>query len=367
MRFPESRRRFLLQSAGVGLGFSLGLESKANNELNFLPDGRDTANLITAETQQAIDRALAYLAGSQNRDGSFGDRQYTGNIAVTSLCGLAFMAGGHFPGRGLYGSVVTKTLQYVLSKEKNNPPGFLHHESGIQQGPMYSHGFGLLFLAELYGMVPDLTLQERLKGTIQRAVEVVRSSQNNEGGWRYQPFKSQADISVTICQIMGLRSARNSGFFVEKSVVDKCIKYVKNCQSQADGGFSYFMGQGGSAFARSAAGIVALYCAGIYDGPEIRRGLNYLMQFKPGANFRRHEIPDMHYYYGQYYAAQAMWTAGGKFWTEWFPAIRDELLSRQRFRGEGGWADNSVCHHYGTAMSTIILQIPNNYLPILQK
>jgi hypothetical protein len=363
----SSRRRFLLRSSGVGLGCALGLESYAQNDFNTLPDGRDTVNLITRETQQAIDRALAYLANTQNRDGSFGDRQYAGNIAVTALCGLAFMAGGHFPGRGTFGGSVTRALQYVLGKEKNNPPGFLYHESGMQQGPMYSHGFGLLFLTELYGMVPDLVIQERLKGTIQRAVEVVRASQNNEGGWRYQPVKSQADISVTICQIMALRSARNAGFFVEKSVVDKCIKYVRNCQSQTDGGFTYFANQGGSAFARSAAGVVALYCAGIYEGQEIRRGLNYLRNFKPGINHGRHEVPDMHYFYGQYYAAQAMWTAGGKYWTEWFPAIRDELLNRQRFRTEGGWADNSTCHHYGTAMATIILQIPNNYLPILQK
>jgi hypothetical protein len=62
-----------------------------------------------------------------------------------------------------------------------------------------------------------------------------------------------------------------------------------------------------------------------------------------------------------------MWTAGPKYWYEWFPAIRDELLRLNRGRGDGAWADPSVCNHYATAMATIILQIPNNYLPILQK
>ena len=128
-------------------------------------------------------------------------------------------------------------------------------------------------------------------------------------------------------------------------------------------------GQPGSAFPRSAAGVVALYCAGIYTGPEVERGLKYLMKFKPGGNggARGGFFPDQHYYYGQYYAAQAMWTAGAKYWDEWFPAIRDELLRLNRGRGDGSWSDSTVCNHYATAMACIILQIPNNYLPILQK
>jgi hypothetical protein len=142
---------------------------------------------------------------------------------------------------------------------------------------------------------------------------------------------------------------------------------VRSCQT-ADGGFSYFSGQGNAAFPRSAAGVVALYCAGVYSGSEVERGLRYLMRFKPGAFAGRNGfLPDQHYYYGQYYAAQAMWTAGPKYWNEWFPAIRDELLRLNRSSGDGAWSDRTVCSHYATAMACIILQIPNNYLPILQK
>ena len=48
-------------------------------------------------------------------------------------------------------------------------------------------------------------------------------------------------------------------------------------------------------------------------------------------------------------------------------AIRDELLRLLRGRPNGVWHDPNVCSHYATAMACIILQIPNNYLPILQK
>jgi len=150
-------------------------------------------------------------------------------------------------------------------------------------------------------------------------------------------------------------------------VVDAGVEFIRGCQAP-DGGFTYFRGQwpgGGSAFARSAAAIVGLYSAGIYAGREIDKGLRYLLQFVPRQQFAAQAIPAQNYFYGQYYAALAMWTAGGEFWAQWFPAIRDELLARARVGG-GVWTDTHGSP-YATAMSLIILQLPNNYLPILQK
>jgi hypothetical protein len=321
--------------------------------------------MITPDAQQAIDHGLAYLARTQQRDGSWGER-HDGNVAITSLAGLAFLAGGHQPGRGPYGKVVTKAIQYVLSKETNQPPGFLYHPGGTTHGPMYSHGFATMFLAEAHGTIADRELRRRVRETLGRAVKVILDSQNGEGGWRYQPYKENAaDISVTICQIMALRAARNAGVDVPKSAADRCTAFVKACQT-TDGGFRYFRTYGPSGFARSAAGVVALYSAGVYQDPAIERGLTYLTQFRPPgqAIFRRDY--EIHFYYGHYYAAQAMWTAGGNYWSDWFPAIRDELVARARQRGDS-WNDATQGADYATAMACIILQIPNNYLPIMQK
>jgi len=331
-----------------------------------------TRDLITPETEAAIQRGLEYLARSQHPNGSWGERHYQGNIAVTSLAALAFMAGGHQPSRGAYGKVVESAIEYVLAKESRETPGFLFAPGGNNFGAMYSHGFGTLLLGEAYGMVSKRDLQKRLRETLERAVALIIKAQNKaQGGWRYDIHGTSADVSVTICQIMALRSARNAGIKVPKDVVDRCIKYVKACQNR-DGGFNYMLGtRDNSAFPRSAAGVVALYCAGIYEGKEIESGLNYLMQFKPQASrfsgFGGRGLSDMHYFYGQYYAVQAMWTAGGRYWQEWYPAIRDELLMRARQRNDGAWSDPTVCTDYGTAMALIILQVPNNYLPIMQK
>jgi prenyltransferase beta subunit len=327
--------------------------------------------MITPAADKAIDQGLAYLANNQNANGSFGTVFHKGNVAITSLAALALMSGGHQPGRGKYGKNVTAALDFMLKQQVNNPKGYIFNQEGIHNGlhgPMYGHGFATLFLGEVYGMAHKKELRAKLKGAVKDAVQLVVKSQNREGGWRYQPNSQDADISVTICQIMALRSARNAGIAVPKSTVDRCTKYVKDCQNE-DGGFRYTMQRGqASGFARTAAGVVALYSAGVYKGPAVEKGLDYLMKFKPGTqvdqlnNMGFREM-QMHYFYGHYYAVQAMWTAGGKYWKEWYPAIRNELLGRQR---DGVW-DDRICPHYGTAMACIILQIPNNYLPILQK
>jgi hypothetical protein len=313
-----------------------------------------TLEMMTPDTDNAIKSGLGWLARTQNSDGSFGSGTYRGNIAVTSLAGLAFMASGSSPGRGPYGSQIDKALVYVM--ENTSPAGFIAVVAASTHGPMYSHGFGTLFLAEAYGMTHRPVIREKL----QKAVRLIVDTQNIEGGWRYQPVRRDADLSVTICQINALRAARNAGLFVPKETVDACIRYVKRSQNP-DGGFRYMLQGGASAFPRSAAGVVALQSAGEYDNKEVKEGVAYLRQYmreiKLGNRYS-------HYFYGHYYAAQAMWLRGGDDWNEWYPAIRNELLHRQEV--SGCWGD-SICNEYGTAMALIILQIPNNYLPIFQR
>ena len=149
---------------------------------------------------------------------------------------------------------------------------------------MYGHGFATMFLAECYGMSPRPELREKLA----KAVKIIVNSQNKEGGWRYQPVRADADISVTVCEVMALRAARNAGLFVPNETIDRSIDYVKRSQN-ADGGFMYMIQGGESAFPRSAAAVAALYSAGIYKGPEIAKGLDYLVQFIPAEGVIRRD------------------------------------------------------------------------------
>lgn len=313
--------------------------------------------LVTPPAQLAIDRGLAWLAARQQENGAFGSGgTYRQNVAITGLAGMAFLSAGHSPGRGRYGPIVSRALDYILARCQ--PSGFIVDEDTRAHGPMYGHGFATLFLAEVYGMSPRTDIRDKLT----RAVRLIVSTQNSEGGWRYQPVPREADISVTVCQVMALRAARNCGIHVPRETIDRSVEYARRCQNP-DGGFRYQLApRGDSVFPRSAAGIVALYSAGIYEGQDLERGLDYLLRHLPQGEFFRHEP---NYFYGHYYAVQAMWHAGGEKWYRWYPAVRDQLVRRQQ--PAGAWPDTNICPEYGTAMACLVLQMPNNYLPIFQR
>ncbi len=307
---------------------------------------------ITRDSRVTVERGLEYLASKQSADGSWGGDRYGKHVGITALACLAFMADGSFPGRGPYGQQVERGLDFVLASAQET--GFIAADTS--HGPMYGHGFATLFLGEIYGMSPDPRVREALV----KAVRLIVSTQNDEGGWRYHPIPNQADISVTICQIMALRSAREAGIHVPHETILRAIEYVEECQDASTGGFRYMLNGGGPAFPRSAAGVASLYYAGVYEGNAIEQGLQYLKRERQRTGNR--DIG--HYYYGHYYAAQAMFLAGGEHWQGWFPGIRDELIARQR--NDGGWP-SSHGDSYATAMALLIIQVPNRYLPIFQR
>ncbi len=317
---------------------------------------------ITPAQQRSVEKALAWLAQHQGADGSY-KGQSGKHAGVTALAAISMMEAGNLPNRGKYGENVSRALKYVLS---------CCQESGLivgedQMSPMYGHGFATLFLGEVYGMTGDDSVKEKL----QKAISLIERSQStqpgNEGGWRYQPVPFDADISVTICQVMALRAARDAGIYIDPGVMDRAIKYVQQCQNP-DGGFSYMarMGGGnGSGFGRSAAGVASLYYAGHFQGNDLDRGLKFLKQYTPGRNARsgNPEMMDMEgqYFYGNYYSVQAMFLAGGDYWKNWYPGIRDQLIARQS--GPGNWS-GEITDDYCTSMALIILQMPNRYLPV---
>ena len=319
------------------------------------------AGEITVEMDRAVTRGFEALSAMQGDDGSWGSARFGKHVGITALACLAFMSDGNLPGRGRYGDVVEHGLDFILNSVTET--GLIAADTS--HGPMYGHGFATLFLGELYGMTaggPDSVRAARIHESLLKAVRLIVQTQNDEGGWRYNPVPHDADISVTICQIMALRSARNAGIEVSKGTIDRAVEYVRVCQNE-DGGFRYQSTMGGSAWPRTAAGVASLYYAGVYEDQALDRGLGYLeTKAMPGKGLG----VGSHYFYGHYYAVQAMYLAGGKHWALWWPAIRDELVASQR-SDEGVWHDGYAGSAYGTAMGLIILQMPKRYLPIFQK
>lgn len=350
-----SRRDWLRRMVGLAPVSCFGCSLLAQQP-NRRRDSNRERQPLTPKTRRAVDAGLAYLASRQSDDGTFGSGPERNNLAICALAGMAFMSAGHAPGRGKYGSQVNRCIDLLLANCEES--GFIYAGQNAMRGPMYEHGFATLFLAEAYGNSQAADLRTKLS----RAVQLIVDTQNAQGGWRYKPERGEDDLSVTVCQVMALRAAHNAGLHVPTETIARAVDYVRRCQND-DGGFRYVAATPGeSAFARSAAAIVAFYSAGIYEGPEISRGLDYLMQFPPRANDRGERA---YYFYGHYYAVQAMWHAGGRYWDAWYPAIRDVLLAKQR-RKDGAWADARSID-YGTAMACLVLRMPESYLPIFER
>jgi hypothetical protein len=321
---------------------------------------------MTPAAEQSVTRGLDFLAKTQRPDGSWSckigyklnfDYLPTGfgpHVGVTALAGMAFMAKGHLPGRGRYGRNVRKAVDFVISCIDPNT-GFISHKLSR----MYSHAFASLFLAEIYGMTHRADLKEKLK----LVVDLLVSCQNPNGGWRYLPFATEADISLTVCQLQFLRAARNCGITVRPSTIKRAIAYVKSCATDS-GAFRYQMERHGArtTFALTAAGVTALHSSGVYVGAEVRRGLLFLQRSRP-RRFREGSN-DFHYFYGHYYAIQAFYQEGGRLWELWWPSVRDELVRTQH--ADGSWFDE-VGPTYATAMATLILSLPLEMLPIFQR
>ena len=305
---------------------------------------------LSPQAEAAIEKGLRFLVKDQNPDGSWGKRYPS---AITGLAMMAFMLKGYFPEKGQHSKTMDKALAWLLKRGKEGG-GYL---GGTNQG-MYEHGLATHALSEVWGM----TNKEETRDILKRAVGVILRAQNGEGGWRYQPQPLDADVSVTVMQIVALASAQEAGILVPAQVIKKATEYVKKCERKPEGGFGYQVGGSNPSLSSSAAGLLSLLMCGERESKEAKRGIQYLLRL-PKEEFNQTKF----YHYGHYYAVQAMYQAGEDNYQEWYPRIHDALLKKQRddgsWLGDGGESDPA----FGTAMSILILGVPYRFLPIYQR
>ncbi|MCA9127280.1 MAG: terpene cyclase/mutase family protein [Planctomycetales bacterium] len=344
------RRR---QAIAVGLSLAISPQAECFAETHF--DRRaDLDEFYDKQTDEAICTGLDLLIARQNPDGTFRSSEHGRWVGICSLVGLAWLSRGVRYGYGTAGTALLRTGDYVLSKVQAS--GFLSAKE-TSHGPMYDHGFGTLFLAELYGATTDNGIRDKLSAAVKL---IVRSQNERTGGWRYHPASDDADLSVTVSQLMALRAARNAGIGVPKETIDRAVEYVRKSQNP-DGGFMYQITGDPSRFALTAAAIVALYNAGIYQGKEIDLAFEYL-EANMAAN--RTVEADNFFFYAHYYSAQAFRHHGGQRWQTWYGYLKKSVLSQRN--QQGVWFDlKSV--EYATAMACLILNMPRTVLPIFQR
>ena len=320
----------------------------------LLPDAREMARV-----EAAVDRALEYLVRHQRPDGTWehrvGNRQP--NNGINGLCLLALLGRGHAPGRGPYKEAIERTIAYIRSTQDDRG---LYKSPGHSHGPMYEHALATLAMIEAYGFIPT----QSMRASVQKAVDLIVASQNAEGGWRYQPQPADADLSVTVMQVVALRAAINARLSVPETTVDKALEYVRKCMVPT-GGFAYQPGQGPKA-AQSAAGALCMQLLGQFDDPGVARALDWLEQltYHPGM--------DAYFHYMNYYAMQTHFQAAGPYWARWHPRVRQLLLETQDEDGSWpGYAEDQfnglTVRAYSTALSAMCLEVYMHYLPAYQR
>ncbi|MHC4982772.1 MAG: prenyltransferase/squalene oxidase repeat-containing protein [Planctomycetota bacterium] len=333
--------------------------------------------MMDKRTADAIRRGLDYLARAQRQDGSWLSSGRYGSYpsAMTSLAAMAFMAGGSTPEEGPYKRQVKKAMNFCIRVAKIADDGFLTAPTGGGRS-MYGHGFTMLFLGQCYGMQATAEQGHEIERLLTMAAAVTSEAQSdlgdslgNAGGWYYTPDSDLDEGSVTVTQLQALRACRNAGIRVDKRTIDRAVAYLKYCQ-MPDGGICYSSrSRGSSRPAISAAAIACFYAAGVYDRQAGGAGEEAEMVEKLIEYCRKRADPSrpatQFWFYTQFYYAQAMYHRGGEDWEAYYPKVRDRLLEMQT--PDGNWFGDSIGSVYGTALATIILQLPYGYLPICQR
>ncbi|MEX0671292.1 MAG: prenyltransferase/squalene oxidase repeat-containing protein, partial [Pirellulales bacterium] len=320
------------------------------------------------DTEEAVDRALKWLAMHQLPDGGWsfdlslcqgcncsasGKGKAADRCAATAMALLPFLGRGFTHREGPYKPTVERGISFlaqmaVAGKGKAYGGG----------GNMYSQGLAGIALSECYAMSQD----NRLAMPTQLALNFIMDAQDPVGGgWRYSP-KQPGDTSAVGWQIMALKSGNMAYLQVNPLTVKKAVDFLNSVQDE-DGAYYGYMGPG-RAHTTTAIGLLCrMYLGWKKDNPALQRGVEFIAKTGPTKDL-----------YFDYYATQIMHHMEGEMWIAWNNKMKEMLLTNQATSGheagswhegvDGGHGADSAGRIYCTALSTMILEVYYRHLPI---
>ena len=362
----SAARRVLLASALVGA--TAAAPAVACAQVAEAP--AEQADAVAA----AMERAVRALVAMQRDDGGIG-RGARHDVALTALATMALLGCGHLPDDPTpEGQAVGRALDFILRPEHQTAEGYFGQ---FDNSRMYGHGIVTLLLGEVAGMSGDDARDALVRERLQPAVELILRSQAVEkadlwtGGWRYQPGDRDADLSITVWQVMALRSAQSAGVPVPGEAIEQAVAYLERSfrATEVDGDERAVLGRFGYrpnaspaqfSYSTTAAGLLAMQVCGQYDAPSVGASAAWLAQNPPTGRERW-------FYYGTYYFAQGMSQREGDLADAAALATEQVLLPLQRddgtWRGSGAEGDTV----YATSMALLSLSVENHFLPIYQR
>ena len=221
----------------------------------------------------------------------------------------------------------------------------------------------------------DRNIHDRCQKGIDLIVksQKIRKNTSNRGGWRYTPVSEDSDLSVSVWQLMALRSAKNDGLNVPSETIDDAIAYLSRSFTSPIGldqkplerknGFSYEPNQRNPTFTMTSAGLLAVQVCGDYDSDLVLGATDWLLEHPPKRD-------DRYLMYGLYYYSQAMHQRGGEAAKIAQEQVRSLLLDSQQ--KNGAWLspaseEQGIGEVYSTSLAILSLSVNHHYLPIYQK
>jgi hypothetical protein len=337
---------------------------------------------LPPKVREAVDRGLKWFADNQNRDGHWEANGSQYPTSMTALAGMAMLMEGSTLREGKYADNLRRAVDWLMDRAQ--PNGLIGNPNNPTEAAryMYGHGFGMLFLASVYGEEEDGDRRRKLEKILTKGAEFTGKAQTDRGGWGYVSAVDGGNFdegSVTITQLQGLRAARNAGIVVPKSIIDKANKYLKD-STTPNGGVIYSLAHGGAAIGGerpplTAAAVACAFSAGEYNSDLAKKWIEYCRRAIPMGRGRVGHDEYMHYYF-----AQAMYVLGDDGYAKLFPkAAKDDQLTWSKYKKDmfdhlvtsqnrdGSWSGGYIGPVFTTATYLTILQLDNGNLPIYQR
>ena len=316
-------------------------------------------------TEDAVERALKWIAAHQLEDGSWSFDHHKAEIGkyspnpgdpltATGATGMALLP---FLGKGYthmndnpYRRHIEEGLYFLRANQAVGPNG-----GDLQMGSMYGHGLASIALCEAYAMTGDPGLKEAAT----EAIRFIEYAQHDQGGWRYEP-KQPGDISVFGWQLMALKSGLLGDIKVSSSTIGLAEFWLDKVQQ--GGGAYYGYQHPGKMISPTSIGLLSrMYLGWPKEDRRLRRGVDYLAEEGPSQS-------DMYY---NYYATNVLCHFGGPKWEKWNEKLKAYLIKTQSRKGftTGSWYFDDKHAEVGgrlyvTCLSAMILEVYYRHMPL---
>jgi hypothetical protein len=341
------------------------------------------------KVEMSVAKGLEHLRKTQSADGSWSPPGGMYPTAMTGMAGLALLMEGSTCREGKYAEPISKAADWFLKRAQ--PNGLLGNPLNPTEGSRYSygHGYGLLFLACVYGEEEDSATRKKLEKVLTKAVEFTCRAVTTKGGWGYRSAVEENDFdegSTTVTQLQALRACRNAGIPVPKKTIDDAITYLKKCTTP-QGGLIYNLVQGreaasgGECMAITAAACASACSTGMYKDKYFGMWVKFCRN-----NIYRQFGTNGHDDYANLYFGQVMYVLGddryaelidpgcrpedAMTWSEYKKMAFGNYLRTQN--ADGGWVPGggwgaSAGPIFATATALIVMQLEKEQLPFYQR